>query len=141
MNKGTYLLVCLHNHSATQPIRFGAAGNRAIPPGYLVYVGSAFGPGGFARISRHSDIAAGERDVRHWHIDYLLGQESISLETTYQFPGSANECQLAQSIRGDPIDGIGASDCPCNSHLFAIPSMASLASLVDRFDGTEFRPQ
>jgi Uri superfamily endonuclease len=46
----------------------GSLGRLQLRPGYYVYVGSAFGPGGLrARIEHHARPA-----VRpHWHIDYL----------------------------------------------------------------------
>ena len=63
---GTYVLV-LH---ATQGmhVQVGRRGGLKIQPGYYLYVGSAFGPGGVkARVSRH----ARADKKKHWHIDYL----------------------------------------------------------------------
>lgn len=134
---GAYLLVCHNDHS--QSIRFGAAGVREIPTGYITYVGSASGTGGFSRIERHRQIAAGTRDTRHWHIDYLLGDERISLKAVYRFPGSACECAFAQAIPGQLIADIGASDCNCTAHLFSISSMKSIDSFVDGLAYVESR--
>jgi Uri superfamily endonuclease len=70
---GTYTLVI--ELPETAQIRVGALGTNTFDPGWYAYVGSANGPGGFARVERHRELAAGERDVRHWHVDYLLGSE------------------------------------------------------------------
>ncbi len=44
------------------------------------YTGSALGSGGFSRVERYRAVAAGENDARHWHVDYLLGDETTSID-------------------------------------------------------------
>ena len=63
---GTYAIVFRGRESAE--IAVGRWGVLQIHPGYYVYVGSAFGPGGVrARVERH--FRKSKR--QHWHIDYL----------------------------------------------------------------------
>ncbi len=64
---GTYVLI-LHAGSPAARVAIGRFGVLAVQPGYYVYVGSAFGPGGLkARLAHH----AGPAKSPHWHIDYL----------------------------------------------------------------------
>ncbi|GAB3680164.1 DUF123 domain-containing protein [Salinarchaeum chitinilyticum] len=112
---GTYsLLVELPEPTA---IEIGALGEIVFEAGQYAYTGSAFGPGGFARIDRHRELAAGERDVRHWHVDYLLGQPDARIESVWISPGADRECAIAGSLPGDAVAGFGASDCDCETHL------------------------
>ncbi|WP_049922906.1 GIY-YIG nuclease family protein [Halopiger djelfimassiliensis] len=117
---GTYVLVLDVARSTT--IEVGALGDRAFPAGAYAYVGSAFGPGGFARVDRHRELACGERDVRHWHIDYVLGHSATSLESVVTFPDADRECELAGRLPGEPVAEFGASDCDCPAHLLAVPA-------------------
>ena len=115
--KGIYCLV-LHTRGAVIPV--GARGEVTFPPGWYVYVGSALGPGGLARVDRH--IRCYHREGAHpprWHIDYLLTDERFVLdwvvtgETTDRL-----ECTLARTLGGDGVPGFGCSDCRCATHLF-----------------------
>ena len=115
MPAGTYTILIELDRATT--IRFGAAGKRDLESGWYAYTGSAFGPGGFSRIDRHRAVAAGENDARHWHVDSLLGHPAASLDGDVRSPGSAIECRVAQAIEGEPISGVGASDCDCVTHL------------------------
>ncbi|MCQ1539216.1 GIY-YIG nuclease family protein [Methanocalculus taiwanensis] len=118
MDKGIYTLIL---RTGKTTIRAGALGNIDIPEGYLIYVGSALGPGGLIRVQRHLTTSQ-DRRKPHWHIDYLLQDEkvliiaSISAETT-----SRLECPLAEAIGGAYIPNFGSSDCKCRSHLFLRP--------------------
>jgi len=115
--QGTYTLLVTLDQAAT--ITFGAAGERELAAGGYAYTGSAFGTGGFVRIERHRELAAGERDVRHWHVDYLLGHPETTCSDVVKTVGEDVECQVAQSIAATatPISGVGASDCDCETHL------------------------
>ena len=63
---GSYALV--FRNAKTHTVSVGALGDVRINPGFYVYVGSAFGPGGlYSRVSRHVRVAK----KHHWHIDYL----------------------------------------------------------------------
>lgn len=128
VTSGTYGLLIERSTNGT--IEVGALGERSFPSGTYVYVGSAFGPGGFARIERHREVAAGDRATRHWHIDYLLGDPDSMLSAVGKTPGEDRECAIAQSLPGTPIDSFGASDCDCGSHLSQLPSGASPGSVL-----------
>ncbi|SDQ38916.1 GIY-YIG nuclease family protein [Natronobacterium texcoconense] len=116
---GTYVLVVDVSRSST--IEVGALGEREFAAGTYAYVGSAFGPGGFARVDRHRELARGDRDARHWHVDYLLGHPATTLETVVRFPDEDRECELAGRLPGEPVDTFGASDCDCSAHLLETP--------------------
>ncbi|MDR5657078.1 MAG: GIY-YIG nuclease family protein [Halobacteriota archaeon] len=126
MGPGTYTV--LVKLDTARPITFGAAGERSLDAGYYAYTGSAFGPGGLSRVDRHRRVAAGENDTRHWHVDYLLGAEGTSWVGVWITPEADRECEIARSLSGDPITGIGATDCSCVSHL---TYSADRESLVD----------
>ena len=84
MTGGTYTLVV--SLEATT-LTFGAAGERSLRAGPHAYIGSALG-GGFTRVERHRELVAGERDTRHWHIDYLLGAPSRRSSATVACRGA-----------------------------------------------------
>lgn len=113
---GTYALV-LENR-IRQNVQIGRWREIAIEPGYYVYIGSAFGPGGVrARVTRHFRTDK----KQHWHIDYLrarltplgawVSHEPARLEHTW-----ANALENLNEFR--PVPGFGCSDCACNAHLF-----------------------
>ena len=121
MPKGTYTLLVEFQESAT--VAFGAAGERDLESGWYAYTGSAFGPGGFARVERHRELARGERESRHWHVDYLLGHPESRIAEVVKTAGADVECEVSREIESgaeldaEPIAGLGASDCDCDSHL------------------------
>jgi len=125
---GTYTLVAELREPAT--IAVGALGDRSFEPGWYAYVGSANGSGGFARVERHQELAAGERNVRHWHIDYLLGHAATAIDAVEQTPRVDAECQIAAGIDGEDVADFGCSDCGCDSHLLYSPVRASLLGSV-----------
>lgn len=114
---GTYTLLLELDTPAR--ITFGAAGDRHLDAGWYAYTGSALGNGGFARVDRHRRVAVGDRDVRHWHVDSLLGHDLVRLDSDVRSPGVEAECPIATRIASvaDPVSGIGATDCDCDSHL------------------------
>jgi len=63
---GTYALI--YQSISKAQIQVGRLGQIELLPGYYIYIGSAFGPGGVrARVNRHFRM-----DNRvYWHIDYL----------------------------------------------------------------------
>ncbi|MGD9280552.1 MAG: DUF123 domain-containing protein, partial [Desulfobacterales bacterium] len=87
-------------------------------PGFYVYVGSAFGPGGLkARIAHHMKISK----TPHWHMDYLRPVLTLK-EIWFTYDSCRREHQWAGVLAGSrsgtiPFSGFGASDCRCNSHL------------------------
>jgi len=114
---GTYVLVLTFSRRLDNVV--GRLGTLAMQPGFYVYVGSAFGPGGLAkRVGRH---ARSEKKLR-WHVDYLTTVATLD-EVWYTVDEARCECQWADAlkqIRGAmvPLEGFGSSDCRCRSHLF-----------------------
>ncbi|SDJ36630.1 GIY-YIG nuclease family protein [Natronorubrum texcoconense] len=131
---GTYVLVLDLARATT--IEVGALGQIEFDAGTYAYVGSAFGPGGFARVDRHRELAAGERNARHWHIDYLLGYAETTLETAMTFPDADRECELAATLPGEPVADFGASDCDCSAHLLAAPGLETVRDAAVAEGGT-----
>lgn len=125
---GTYTLLVDVPESLT--VTVGALGLQDLPPGGYAYTGSALGTGGFSRVERHARLAAGESDARHWHVDYLLGDDRASLRSVVVAPGADAECGVAAALGDGPVAGFGASDCPCRSHLSSRQSAAELKSTV-----------
>jgi len=114
---GTYVLVFHARGEHSVPI--GRLGSLTTQPGYYLYVGSAFGPGGLAaRIARHLTPSA----RRHWHIDHLKTVLTPA-ETVYSHDPGHLEHEWAQALSRVPelsiaLPHFGASDCRCASHLW-----------------------
>ena len=113
-------------------IEVGALGTHTFQTGWYAYVGSALGAGGFARVDRHRELAAGERAARHWHVDYLLGHPATRLADVVTTAGAAGECAVAAAIEGEPTADFGCSDCGCDSHLWFVPSRERLHETVEQ---------
>lgn len=113
---GTYALLLAATTKQDVPI--GKLGVLHMLPGIYVYVGSALGPGGLAaRVNRH---ALPEKAL-HWHIDYLRAETRL-LAVWYARGAKPRECHWSKIIERAatteiPLDGFGASDCRCRSHL------------------------
>ena len=135
-DEGTYTLVVGLDRSGPVEIEVGALGTVAFAADWYAYTGSAFGPGGFARVERHRALAAGERDARHWHVDYLLGHPAAAVKRVVRTPGRDVECAVGRALAAafDPVPAFGASDCDCdcNSHLVGAPELESLVAAVER---------
>lgn len=128
---GTYAL--LLRAGDERDLEVGALGVMRIQPGVYVYVGSAFGPGGLsARVQRH---VRGDGAL-HWHLDYL--RAVTTLETVwYTHDPERRECTWASILRSPsdatvPIEGFGASDCNCPTHLARYPSRPSFSTFQAR---------
>jgi Uri superfamily endonuclease len=126
---GTYALI-LQSYS-TGKVQIGRLGQIELVPGYYIYVGSAFGPGGVrARVSRHWRMDK----PKHWHIDYL--REFVTpLFAWVSYEPEQLEHQWAQLFHDmsevNSIQGFGCSDCNCYSHLFhtvVVPEVVWLGS-------------
>jgi endonuclease-3 len=115
MTAGTYTL--LIELEAPTTIDVGALGTFDFEDGWYAYTGTAFGPGGFSRIDRHRDVATGRNETRHWHVDYLLGDDCARLVGTCRTPNVDAECRFSDRLPGTRVPGFGASDCSCDSHL------------------------
>jgi endonuclease-3 len=129
---GTYALVL--SVSTDTVLDVGALGEVTIPAGGYAYVGSALGTGGFSRVDRHRRIAAGDHDVRHWHVDYLLGAPTVTWSGAVALPDRDCECALARELGAGPVAEFGASDCECRSHLAHRDSVRAVReAVVDAF--------
>lgn len=112
---GTYALLFFCIESAT--VTIGALGEVVLAPGYLIYVGSAFGPGGLAGRLRHH-----LRPIRlpRWHVDYI--RSHVSLMGAWCVNGRTEHdwAAVIRNLPGTavPKAGFGASDCCCEAHLF-----------------------
>ncbi|MEF8782208.1 MAG: GIY-YIG nuclease family protein [Haloarculaceae archaeon] len=125
---GTYtLLIELPTETG---IEVGALGELHFEAGWYAYTGSALGSGGFARVDRHRELAAGDRSTRHWHVDYLLGHGDANLDRVVRSAGVDAECRVAAAVRGDPVPDFGCSDCDCRSHLTYSPDRQPLVESV-----------
>jgi len=128
---GTYALI-LHSRIKKE-VEVGKLGFISLIPGYYIYVGSAFGPGGLrARVHRH--IA--ESKKKYWHLDYikLFTQPS---EIWYSYEPVIREHQWAQIIKMSKharilMKGFGSSDCSCATHLFFMKTRPAAGSFVKR---------
>ena len=104
--------------NSTARVQIGRLGEFELKPGYYIYIGSAFGPGGLrARISRHCRTDK----PKYWHIDYL--REFVTPLTAWVSYGPERlEHRWAQVFyrleETIPVQGFGCSDCKCHSHLF-----------------------
>lgn len=121
---GTYTLVL--SSSIEKPVKIGKLGTLYLRPGYYVYIGSAFGPGGLKARIRHHLINS---SWPHWHIDYL-GPILRLYQIWYTYDQTRREHQWAELHAGAsnadiPLPGFGSSDCRCPSHLFFYPSPPS----------------
>ena len=122
---GSYLLV-LHRSHPTR-ISVGRLGALAIAPGFYIYCGSAFGPGGLrARLGRHLRGSG----KRHWHIDYLRAVTTPRMACFSTAAGNrehdwATELASRNGLR--PVPGFGCTDCSCSSHLLHADDLEAIA--------------
>ena len=122
---GTYALILLS--SSNKIISVGKLGKLKLQKGNYVYIGSALSPGGLrARIKYHNRLST----KPHWHIDYLKPFVEIK-EIWYSYDTHRNEHNWANNFIkfSDalvPLNGFGASDCKCKSHLFYFNKKLSL---------------
>ena len=128
-NPGTYALVLQTDKSTA--VQVGRWGILNTQPGYYIYVGSAFGPGGVqARVSRH---CRGSKS-KHWHIDYLREFASL-LSVWYCHQRIHLEHRWAKALMNwedtESIKGFGCSDCSCKAHLFFARTEPNLADFAD----------
>lgn len=108
-----------------------ALGEIKFPAGYYSYTGSARGGGGFGRIRRHLDVAAGRNPTRRWHIDYLL-PHTIPRGVVLTYTDHDLECQISGTIGSQTktIHRFGSSDCSCTGHLHMEREMEKLVRIV-----------
>ena len=100
----------------------GRLGSIQIDSGFWVYVGSAFGPGGLrSRLAHH--LKPSTRP--HWHLDYIKhALHPIEIWVTVDEVKREHDwAGIFSTLKGAvrPIEGFGASDCSCLSHLIHLP--------------------
>ena len=115
-SRGIYTLII--ELTNVKHITVGSIGEIPFPAGYYAYTGSARGTGGFVRIKRHLNVAAGMNSTRRWHIDYLLPYtypKALVLTHTDQ----DLECSISGTIGASckTILHFGCTDCQCSGHL------------------------
>jgi len=135
---GTYVL--LLRLGRRRRIEVGRLGALLFEPGFYLYVGSAFGPGGLpARLRHHLKPAPRP----HWHIDHLMTVARVE-EIWCTVQPERRECDWAALLAGmrgvgTAVPRFGASDCRCPGHLFfskGRPAGGRFARLArERFPG------
>ncbi len=121
---GTYALV--FRAKRKRRLIIGKLGTLSLQPGFYVYVGSAFGPGGLkARIGHHRKNSS----RNHWHIDYL-SEYLPPDEAWYTTDLTRREHHWSEVLShaagaSIPLPGFGSSDCRCISHLYFFSSRPS----------------
>ncbi len=136
---GTYALILRADRPAR--IRVGRLAVMDVTPGFYVYVGSAFGPGGLdARVGRHR---RGDGRVR-WHVDYLRRVTRVVevWATTDPVPHEHDWAAVFRDWPGatTPLAGFGASDCACPTHLVRLRRRPSLARMRRVAPGAPIAP-
>jgi Uri superfamily endonuclease len=120
MDKGIYALV-FSNSPCT--LMIGSLGEVLFRGGWHIYVGSALGPGGLARVNRHLRLSRARDRPPRWHVDRLLLSPSFTLRHLVCGPCDADlECALRAVLGGEPVPSFGSGDCSCGSHLLYRPA-------------------
>lgn len=131
---GTYVLIL--ESTVDTELEIGRLGLMVLRPGFYLYVGSAFGPGGLrARVGRHAKKDKPQR----WHIDYLrpyLRLEMVCYNTGLEHYEDTWSDQIAGwSAVEIPMPGFGSSDSHVCAHLFYFqqrPKSVMLMGLAGR---------
>lgn len=114
---GTYLLLLRVDSPCM--VNVGRLGTATLGLGWVLYVGSAFGPGGLAARLRHHLRPAARP---HWHIDYVRAVLPLYEIWVCASPQRLEHrfADLMHNARGCsiPLPRCGASDCRCAAHLF-----------------------
>ncbi len=135
---GTYALVL---ESGNHPgLRIGRLGTFRLPPGFLVYVGSAFGGGGVAhRTGRHRD----PNSLLRWNIDHLKAiAHPVELWWTLNNQKKPVECHWAMTLANFPgyccpAPRCGGNDCKrCPAHLFHVATRPRCEEFVSAVRGS-----
>jgi len=132
--KGTYALILATD--TRMYIQVGRLGKLLVEPGFYIYIGSAFGPGGLkARLNHHLKSAARP----HWHIDYLRRSAHV-IEIWYTTDPLRREQDWVAGMEKLPATsmvhpGFGASDSKGVSHLFSARKKPNFASFVNVIKG------
>lgn len=128
-SKGTYALLMRAEPGLIVPV--DSLGDVRIESPWLVYIGSAMGPGGLrARLGRH---IVGSPN-RRWHVDHLRALAQ-PVEAWWIEGGERLECAWAAMLasrRGWRIEHprFGSSDCGCPGHLIGAPGRPKFTGLL-----------
>ena len=130
---GTYALIFCSE--TDQLIRVGRLGQVRVPRGFLVYIGSALGPGGVqARVGHHMRISPRPR----WHVDYLRARTRLE-EVWFSYDTERREHDWAEAMGRQRntgcLRGFGVSDCRCESHLYGFATRPSRRAFVRQLRG------
>jgi Uri superfamily endonuclease len=124
-----------HKRRRTQIGRWGCL---YIEPGYYLYVGSAFGPGGVAaRVLWHCRKSR-RSTAKHWHMDYLKDHVTpVVVWCSYALTCLEHRWarRLLRMAEMTPIDGFGCSDCQCQTHLFHTSTEPASDRIINAVDG------
>jgi Uri superfamily endonuclease len=141
VSRGAYCL-CVYVKDEVD-VEVGALGRLSFAPGRYIYVGSALN-GLIARVTRHVNTSRGVHKAIRWHIDYLLKEPVVDIESVYtRLTDMRIECDLAGEVaqRGEPVKGFGCSDCGCVSHLFLVEGFCFLSDLgLKRWPNSQLEP-
>ncbi len=138
--KGAYCL-CVYVEDEVD-VKVGALGRLTFPTGRYIYVGSALN-GLDARVNRHVRTSRGVYKALRWHIDYLLKDPGVDIESVYiKQTDRKIECDITSEVarRGEPVKGFGCSDCRCVSHLFLVEEFYFLSDLgMERWLNSQYK--
>jgi Uri superfamily endonuclease len=129
VTRGSYCL-CIKVWKDSKII-VGSLGVITFPKGRYVYVGSALNSL-IPRLMRHIKTSRGEGRVAHWHIDYILREPDVEVESIYATNRSVRmECEIATHIAlsGEAVPRFGCSDCACRSHLYRVGSFGFIREI------------
>jgi len=133
--KGTYIIV-IHLQENSKII-IGSLGKLDFIKGYYLYIGSAMGNKGSAklenRIKRH--VSESNNKNLFWHIDYLLVSKFCLITKIYLIPTIIRlECIISKEIfkaSDNYIKNFGSSDCQCPSHLYYFTDFNGIKSCIN----------
>lgn len=126
---GTYALLLRIDAVAT--VAIGRRNQMILVPGWEIYIGSAFGPGGVrARLAHHRRCTTRP----HWHIDSLR-QHGRLAAVWFSHDPARRECLWAKTLAVDlggqaPSFRFGASDCRCPAHLHRFRERPHLSAFI-----------
>lgn len=127
---GTYVLVLRVENPCS--VAVGKLGTATLAPGWVLYVGSAFGPGGLAARRGHHVRPAARP---YWHIDYVRAALKLDEIWVCASPQCLEHrfAAILHTAPGSsiPLPRCGASDCRCAAHLFHFSTRPAPQLLAD----------
>jgi sugar fermentation stimulation protein A len=115
LDSGTYILILHLFESIRIPV--GSLGHVSFSRGFYIYVGSAK-----KNLTKRMDRHLRKRKKFFWHIDYLRDHARTCIALPIRSQASLeHEVGFALNRIADwSVPGFGSSDCPCETHLFAM---------------------